>query len=77
VLELAKIEACELSDLLKTVNERISVYKELSRSLGNVEVILEETLNSHKSFAIERFKATLLKYLLQEHLTEKIGRASV
>ena len=30
VIKLAEIESCELSDLLKTVNESVAVYEKLS-----------------------------------------------
>jgi hypothetical protein len=66
VLELAKIEACELTDLLKTVNERISVNKELSRGLGNVEVIFKELMNCKEGFLIEALDRSALENLSQE-----------
>ena len=61
---LAEIQTGELADLLKTVDERISVDKELSRGLGDVEVVLKEALDSHKGLAVEALKASLLEYLL-------------
>ena len=74
MLKLTKIETCDLSDLLKSVYECISMYEELSRRLGDVEVVLKEALNCHESLAVERLKATLLEYLLQEHLAKSCGK---
>ena len=73
VVELTKIKAGELSDLLKTVNEGVSVYEELSGGFGNVEVVLEEALYGHKSFTVERLKRSLLEYFLEEDLTKSGG----
>ena len=70
MLELTEVEACDLADLFKSVNKSVSMYEELSRGFGNVEVILEEALNGHKGLAVERLEASLLEYLLEEHLAE-------
>ena len=40
MLKFTQVESRNLANLLKTVNERVSVYKKLSRRLGNVEVVL-------------------------------------
>ena len=44
VIKFAKVKAGELSDLLKTVNQGITVYEQLSRGLGNVKIVLEDAL---------------------------------
>ena len=53
VVELTKVKTGELSDLLKTVNESVSMYEELSRGLRNVKVVFEEALYGHESLAVE------------------------
>ena len=42
VLKLTQAKAGNLLDLLKAVNERISVDEQLSRRFGEDEVVLEE-----------------------------------
>ena len=74
MLELAKIETCESTDLLETVYESISVHKELSRRFGNVEVVLKEALDRHKGFTVERIYAAVLEYFLKEHLAKSCGK---
>ena len=74
MVELTKIKAGELSDLLKTVNEGVSVYEELSGRLGNVKVVLEEALYGHKGFTVERLKRSLLEYFLKEDVTKSGGK---
>ena len=76
VIKLAKIKAGELSYLLKSVYEGVTVYEELSRSLGNVKVVLEEALYCHEGLVVERLKRSLLEYLGEEHLA-KGGRKLV
>ncbi len=74
VVELAQVETCELAYFLKSVNEGISVYEELSRGLGDVQVVLEEALDCHKGFAVERIEASVLEDLLEEHLAKGRGK---
>ena len=61
MLKFTEVKSRDLSDLLKSVNESISVDKELSRCLGYVEVVLKEALNGHKSLAVERFERALFE----------------
>ena len=67
MLKFTKVKACQFTDLFKSINKSISMYKELSGRFGNVKVVFEEALNCHKSFSVERIKASLLKHFLQEH----------
>ena len=73
MVELTKVKTGELSDLLKTVNKGVSMYEELSRGLGNVEIVLKEALHGHKSLAVERLKRSLLEDLLEEDLAKSGG----
>ena len=70
VLKLAEIETCDLTDLLKSVYKSVSVYEELSRGLGYVQVVLEERLHGHKSLAIKRLERSLLEHLAEEYLAK-------
>ena len=63
MIKLTKIEAGELSDLLKSVYECVSVNKELSRCLLNVKIVLEEGLNGHKGLAVKRLERSLVEDL--------------
>jgi len=74
MLELAKIKSCQLADLFQTVNQRISVYKELARGFGNVQIIFKEALNGLKGLTVERLEASLLEDLLQKHLAKRGGK---
>ena len=74
MVEFAEVETGELADLFETVYERVSVYEQLSGSLGDVEVVFEEALNGHESFAVERIERTVLEYFLKEHFAEGGGK---
>ena len=73
VLKLAQIKAGHLADLVKTVNQGVAVYKKLTRSFGNVEVVLKERLNGLQGLAVERFKAAALEYLLRNISQRVVG----
>mgnify|MGYP003314614833 CR=1 FL=1 len=53
VIEFTEIKTRQLLDLVKTVNESVSVNEELSRGLRHVEVIVKEALDSHKCFSVK------------------------
>ena len=53
MLKLTQIKTCQLADLVKTVNESVSVNEKLSRGFRHVEVVFEEGLDRHKSFSVE------------------------
>ena len=74
VLKLAQIKSGHLADLVKTVNQRVTVNKELARGLGNVQVVLKERLNSLQRFAVERLETAALEYLLEEHFAKRGGQ---
>ena len=74
VVEFTQIETCEFLDLVQSVNECVSVYEQLSRSLGNVEVVLEESLYREQSLVVEGLDRTLLEHFLEEGLTERCGQ---
>lgn len=71
VIELTQVQTGQLFDLLKAVHQRIAVYEQLTRSLGYVQVVLEELLNREQRLLIERVDRTLAEYLGQEHLAQR------
>ncbi len=73
VIKLPEVEACELLDFFKPVNEGVSVNKELSRCFGNIEVVLKELLDGEEGFVIEGINGSLLEYLFEEHLAQSGG----
>jgi len=50
------------------------VDEQLSRGLGNVQVVLKELLDGEKGFLIERLDRALLEHLAQEHLAQGGGQ---
>ena len=71
MLKLSQIQAGQLADLLQTVDQGISVHKQLAGGLGNIEVVLKEALNGHQRLAVKRLEASLLENFLQEHLAKR------
>ena len=74
MVEFAQIQTGELADLFQTVNQSISVNEELSGGFGHVQVVLEEALDGHESFAVQRIEGTVLEYFLQEHFAQSGGQ---
>ena len=70
VVEFSEVKSCELFDLFKSVNKCISVNEQLSRCFGNVQIVLEEALDSEQCFMVERFDRAFLENLLKEGLAE-------
>lgn len=73
VIKLTEVKSRQLTDLFKSVNKRISVDEELSRCLGNIEIVLEEALNGEQGLPVKCLDASLLEHLGEEHLA-KSGR---
>ena len=42
VIELAQVETGQFFDLFETVDQRVAVYEQLARGLGNVQIVFEE-----------------------------------
>ena len=66
VLEFAQVKTGELLDLFKSVHQSVAVYEQLTRGLGNVEVVFEEALDGEQGLLIEALDGTALEYFLQE-----------
>ena len=74
VVELTQVKACELLDLLKAIDQSVSVNKQLAAGFGNVEVVFKELLNGEEGLLVEVFDGALLEYLAQEHLAKGGGQ---
>ena len=48
VIEVAQIQAGQLADLLQAVDQRVAVYEQLARGLGNVQIVFEDALSSRR-----------------------------
>lgn len=64
VVKFSQVKPRQLLDLVKSVNERVSVYEQLSRSFGNVQVVLKEALDSEQCFVVERIDRAFLEHFL-------------
>ena len=74
VVEFPQVEAGELLYLLKSVDKSVSVDKELPRGLGDVEVILKETLDGEKSLVVKALDGSSLEHLSEEHIAQSGGQ---
>ena len=70
VVKLAQVKPCELAYFFEAVNKGVSVYEELSRCLGDVEVVFKEALHGHERLTVERLERPFLEHLLEEYLAE-------
>ena len=70
MVEFSEVKSCELFDLFKSVNKCISVNEQLSRCFGNVQIVLEETLDSEQCFVVERLDRAFLENFLEEGFAE-------
>ena len=71
MVELTEVESGHLLYLVQAVNKGITVDKELSRGLGNIEIVLKECLNCNQGLAVERLYRSALEYLLEIHLAQR------
>ena len=57
MVEFPQVQTSQLLDLFQTVHQCVPVYKQLSGSFRNIQVVLEELLNGKQRFMIQRFNA--------------------
>ena len=74
IVELTKVKTCELVNLFKTVDQRISVNEELTGGFGNVEIILKELLYCEERFVVKCVDRATLEDLTQEHFAKSCGK---
>ena len=67
VVELPQVQAGELFDLLQPVHQGVPVDEELPGGLGDVQVVLKETMDGKQGFLVQGVDGIFL---------EEIGRAS-
>ena len=71
IIEVAQVKAGQLADLLKTVDQRVTVNEQTAARLGDVQVVLKEALDREQRLGIEGVDALLLEHLAQECLAER------
>ena len=74
MIELTEIQSGDLLDLLQTIHQSIPVDKQLSGSLGNIQVVLKELVDGEQGFLIQGIDGVLLKHLRQEDLAQGGGQ---
>ena len=74
MVKLTKIESGKLLYLFKPVNQRIAVYKQLAGRFGDVQIVVEETLNGEKRLMVESLDRALFEYLFEEGLAKGGGQ---
>ena len=74
VIEFAEIKTRQLLDLVKTVNESVSVNEHLSGGFGHVQIIGKEALNGGKRFSVERLDGAFLENFIEEHFAKSGGK---
>ena len=70
VIELAQIESRQLFNLFQTVDEGVAMYEELSRGLGDVEVVFKELVDCVERLLIQRLDRVFLEDLAEEHFAQ-------
>ena len=71
MVEFPQVQTSQLLDLFQTVHQCVPVYKQLSGSFRNIQVVLEELLNGKQRFMIQRFNAAPLEYLVKKCFTQR------
>ena len=66
VVEFSEIKPRKLFDLIQSVNQRVSVNKQLSASLGYVKVVFKKALYCKQCFMIQRLDGSFFEHLLKE-----------
>ena len=74
MVEFPQIQAGQLFDFLETVDQRVSMYEQLSGGLGNVEVVFKELVDGEQGLLVEGIDGILLEDLGQEDLAQGRGQ---
>lgn len=53
IIEVAQVKAGQLADLLKAVDQRVTVNEQTAARLGDVQVVLKEALDREQRLGIE------------------------
>ena len=73
MIELAKIQAGELADLFQTVNQGVTVDKQLSGSLRDVQIVLEELVDGEQRLLIRESMEFFLNTSLRKISHRVVG----
>ena len=73
IIEVAQVKAGQLADLLKAVDQRVTVNEQTAARLGDVQVVLKEALDREQCLGIEGVDAFLLEHLAQECFADVVG----
>ena len=55
VIEVAQIKTGDLADLFQTVDQRVAVDEQAAAGLGDIQVVLKESLDEETLFTIQKF----------------------
>ncbi len=70
VVELSQIQTGQLLNLLQTVDQGVTVNKQLSGGFRNIQVVLKELLDGKQRFVVQAVDGAFLKDLLEEHFAQ-------
>ena len=62
MIELTQIQTGQLLDLFQSIDQCISVYKQLTGGLGYVQIIFKEFLDGEQGLLIQALDAALLEH---------------
>ena len=74
MVKLPQVKTGELLDLFQTVNQRVAVDEQFPGSLGYIQIILKEFIDSEQRFLIQRIDGILLEHLAEEYLAKGGGQ---
>ena len=74
IIKDTNVQTTALLQLFNTVYQCISMYKQLSGSLGNIQIVFKEPLDGKQCFMIQGFDATPLEHLVQECFAQSGGQ---
>ncbi len=70
MVEFPQVQPGQLANLFQPIHQGVSVHEQLPGGFGHVQVVLEEALNGHEGFSVQRVQAAILEDLLQEHFAQ-------
>ena len=73
MVKLTQIQSGQLLDLLQTVNQRITMDKQLAGSFGHIQIVLKELVDGEQCLLIQRINGVLLENFTQVDLAQGSG----
>ena len=74
MVKFPQVQTSQLLDLFQTVHQCVPVYKQLSGSFRNIQVVLKEALDGEQRFGVQAVDAVLLEDFLQEGIAQGGGQ---